>query len=99
MAQRLAPSLSAITRDIIASVNQALASCWGRGGWICLLLVLLMISSALQDFHHSRWHCIWGQMLTMPDDDIMSQYSLGPMVPSSPRMHHNCAIILFQDLP
>lgn len=33
MFQGQVPLLSAIIRDIIASVNKVLASCWGQGGW------------------------------------------------------------------
>ena len=44
----------------------------GRGCGVCLLLT----SSAPQDFHHSRPHCTWAPVATMPGDDIISQGSL-----------------------
>lgn len=66
-----APCLSATATDIITSANKVLASCWGGGG-VCLLFM----SSAPQDFHHSWRHCTWGPVVTMPDDDVISQGSL-----------------------
>lgn len=70
--------LSAVTTDITTSVNKVLASCWGvgRGGSMTAIYLADDIISTTRLPPLLVVSCTWGPVLTMPDDDIISQDSL-----------------------